>query len=157
MNVAFKNISKIKFEGPKSQNPLAFKHYNPAEVVQGKTMREHLSFLVVYWHTFRRACSHILRHNHPLAGRRLPLGGERPRLGAARVRVHRNTRRLPKRLRSYIEFLDEVYLLLRSIQKIAIIVISLGLIAITVWYWCTGHPCQMGKLITTMLMRFLPK
>lgn len=53
MDTAFKNISKIKYEGPKSKNPPAFKHYNPAEPVEVKTMREHLRFSVVYWHTFR--------------------------------------------------------------------------------------------------------
>jgi len=53
METAFKNISKIKFEGPKSKNPLAFKHYNPAELVDGKSMRDQLRFSVVYWHTFR--------------------------------------------------------------------------------------------------------
>ena len=57
METIFKNISKIKYEGPKSKNPLAFKHYNPAEVVEGKTMREQLRFSVVYWHTFRNALS----------------------------------------------------------------------------------------------------
>jgi len=50
---AFPNISKISYEGPKSKNPLAFKHYNADEVVAGKTMRDHLRFAVVYWHTFR--------------------------------------------------------------------------------------------------------
>jgi len=49
----FSKIPQIKFEGPKSKNPLAFKHYNPTEKVEGKTMREHLRFSVVYWHTFR--------------------------------------------------------------------------------------------------------
>lgn len=53
MTTAFPNVSKIAFEGPKSKNPLAFKYYNPAEVVEGKTMEEHLRFSVVYWHTFR--------------------------------------------------------------------------------------------------------
>jgi xylose isomerase len=53
MPTAFKDISKIKFEGPKSKNPLAFKHYNANEKVDGKTMSEHLRFSVVYWHTFR--------------------------------------------------------------------------------------------------------
>jgi xylose isomerase len=53
MQTAFENITKIKFEGLKSKNPLAFKHYNPAEIVEGKTMKEHLRFSVVYWHTFR--------------------------------------------------------------------------------------------------------
>lgn len=50
---AFPEIPTIAYEGPKSKNPLAFKHYNPEEVVEGKTMREHLRFSVVYWHTFR--------------------------------------------------------------------------------------------------------
>jgi len=53
MKAAFPEISKINYEGPGSKNPLAFKHYNPEEVVAGKTMREHLRFAVVYWHTFR--------------------------------------------------------------------------------------------------------
>ncbi|KAA1245406.1 xylose isomerase [Aquimarina sp. RZ0] len=48
----FKNISKIKFEGKDSDNPLAFKYYNPDQVVVGKTMREHFKFAVAYWHTF---------------------------------------------------------------------------------------------------------
>ncbi len=53
MQTAFKNISKIKFEGPKSKNPLAFRHYDPEERVEGKTLRDHLRFSVAYWHTFR--------------------------------------------------------------------------------------------------------
>ena len=51
MSEAFPNIKTIKYEGPKSKNPLAFKHYNPKEKVEGKTMAEHLRFSVVYWHT----------------------------------------------------------------------------------------------------------
>ena len=50
---AFKEIKNIPYEGAKSKNPLAFKHYNPAELVEGKSMRDHLRFSVVYWHTFR--------------------------------------------------------------------------------------------------------
>jgi xylose isomerase len=53
MGEYFKNIPKIKFEGAGSDNPLAFKHYNPDEVVAGKTMKEHLRFAVAYWHTFQ--------------------------------------------------------------------------------------------------------
>src|SRR6188768_1322253 len=53
MQKAFPKVTKIKFEGPQSKNPLAFKHYNPDEIVAGKTMRDHLRFAVVYWHTFR--------------------------------------------------------------------------------------------------------
>jgi len=53
MPSAFPHIAQIQFEGPSSRNPLAFKHYNATEVVAGKTMRDHLRFAVVYWHTFR--------------------------------------------------------------------------------------------------------
>ena len=48
----FKGIGDIKFEGKDSDNPLAFKYYNPDQVVAGKTMREHFRFAVAYWHTF---------------------------------------------------------------------------------------------------------
>ena len=48
----FKGIDKIKYEGPNSKNPLSFKHYNPNEVVAGKTMKEQLRFAMSYWHTF---------------------------------------------------------------------------------------------------------
>lgn len=53
MKSAFPKIGQIPYEGPKSKNPLAFKHYDANEIVGGKTMREHLRFAVVYWHTFR--------------------------------------------------------------------------------------------------------
>lgn len=53
MQKAFPSIGKIQYEGPKSKNPLSFKHYNADEIVAGKTMRDHLRFAVVYWHTFR--------------------------------------------------------------------------------------------------------
>ena len=43
----------IPFEGPDSKNPLAFKYYNPQQVVDQKTMKEHLRFSVAYWHTFK--------------------------------------------------------------------------------------------------------
>ncbi len=48
----FKGIGEIKFEGKDSDNPLAFKYYNPNQVVAGKTMREHFKFSIAYWHTF---------------------------------------------------------------------------------------------------------
>ena len=47
----FPEIPRIAYEGPKSKNPLAFKHYNPDEIVEGKTMRDHLRFSIVFWHT----------------------------------------------------------------------------------------------------------
>ncbi|WP_391574691.1 xylose isomerase [Cohnella sp.] len=48
----FPNVPQIQYEGRDSQNPFAFRHYNPQEVVLGKTMEEHLRFAVAYWHTF---------------------------------------------------------------------------------------------------------
>ncbi|MDY7394886.1 xylose isomerase [Aureibaculum sp. 2210JD6-5] len=48
----YKGIGEIKFEGKESNNPLAFKYYNPKKVVAGKTMREHFKFAIAYWHTF---------------------------------------------------------------------------------------------------------
>ncbi|MBP1838719.1 xylose isomerase [Formosa algae] len=48
----YKGIGDIKFEGKESDNPLAFKYYNPEQVVAGKTMREHFRFAIAYWHTF---------------------------------------------------------------------------------------------------------
>jgi xylose isomerase len=42
----------VKFEGPDSRNPLAFKWYDENRVIAGKTMKEHLRFAVAYWHTF---------------------------------------------------------------------------------------------------------
>ena len=50
---AFPEVDRINCEGPDTKNPLAFRWYNPEEVVEGKTMAEHLRFSVVYWHTFR--------------------------------------------------------------------------------------------------------
>jgi xylose isomerase len=52
MAAFFPGIGSIAYEGPDSNNPLAFKHYNPQELVEGKTMAEHLRFSVAYWHAF---------------------------------------------------------------------------------------------------------
>ena len=48
----FKGIGEVKFEGKESDNSLAFKYYNPEQMVAGKTMREHFKFAIAYWHTF---------------------------------------------------------------------------------------------------------
>ena len=50
---AFPGITKIRYEGPSTKNMLAFRHYDPDALVEGKTMRDHLRFAVSYWHTFR--------------------------------------------------------------------------------------------------------
>ncbi|TWT21404.1 xylose isomerase [Luteimonas marina] len=51
----FPGIGTIPFEGPGSDNPLAFKVYDAEKKIGGKTMREHLRFAVCYWHTFCNA------------------------------------------------------------------------------------------------------
>ncbi|MCL2600907.1 MAG: xylose isomerase [Treponema sp.] len=48
----FPGIGKINYEGPKSDNPLAFKYYDPDKVIAGKKMKDHLRFAVAYWHSF---------------------------------------------------------------------------------------------------------
>jgi xylose isomerase len=48
----YPGIGKIKFEGKKSKNPLAFRWYNPEQVVGGKKMKDHLRFAVAFWHSF---------------------------------------------------------------------------------------------------------
>jgi len=48
----FKGIPQIKYEGPASDNPLAFHWYDESKVVAGKTMKEWLRFSVAYWHSF---------------------------------------------------------------------------------------------------------
>ncbi|PCJ98239.1 MAG: xylose isomerase [Flavobacteriaceae bacterium] len=48
----FKGIGKIQFEGKDSDNPLAFKYYNPEQVVAGRKMKDWFKFSIAYWHTF---------------------------------------------------------------------------------------------------------
>lgn len=48
----FPNIGRIPFEGPDSDNPLAFRYYQPEVKVANKTMAEHLRVAVAYWHAF---------------------------------------------------------------------------------------------------------
>ena len=48
----FRDITEIPFEGADSTNPLAFRHYNPDEIVMGKRMADHLRFATCYWHNF---------------------------------------------------------------------------------------------------------
>ena len=49
----FPKIKAIRYEGPQSTNPLAFRYYNPAEKIEGKTLKEAMRFSIAYWHSFR--------------------------------------------------------------------------------------------------------
>lgn len=48
----FPGVPQIRYEGPESDNPLAFKAYDPERQVRGRRMEDHLRFAVCYWHTF---------------------------------------------------------------------------------------------------------
>ncbi|MFD3189813.1 xylose isomerase [Sedimentitalea sp. HM32M-2] len=52
MSRFFDAIAPVRYEGPDSSNPLAFRHYDPDEIVLGKRMADHLRFAVAYWHAF---------------------------------------------------------------------------------------------------------
>ena len=52
MQAYFDQLDRVRYEGPKTTNPLAFRHYNPDELVLGKRMEDHLRFAAFYWHTF---------------------------------------------------------------------------------------------------------
>lgn len=48
---AYSEIGVIPYLGAASDEPFAFKYYDPDEVICGKPMREHLKFAMSYWHT----------------------------------------------------------------------------------------------------------
>ncbi|MCH5719764.1 xylose isomerase [Niabella hibiscisoli] len=48
----FKGIPQIKYEGPESDNPMAFRWYDENRIVAGKTLKEHFRFACAYWHSF---------------------------------------------------------------------------------------------------------
>ena len=48
----FKEINSVSYEGPESDNPLAYRFYDPEKTVMGKSMKDHLRFAIAYWHTF---------------------------------------------------------------------------------------------------------
>lgn len=48
----FPSIDKIEYEGPDTDNHLAFRYYDESKKVAGKTMKEHFRFAIAYWHSF---------------------------------------------------------------------------------------------------------
>ncbi|MEM6616411.1 MAG: xylose isomerase [Pseudomonadota bacterium] len=52
MTSYFDGISPAGFEGPETENPLAFRHYDPVEMVFGKRLEDHLRFAIAWWHSF---------------------------------------------------------------------------------------------------------
>ncbi|MEJ7737981.1 MAG: xylose isomerase [Chitinophagaceae bacterium] len=48
----FKGIGEVKYEGPQTDNPFAFRWYDENKVVGGRTMKDYLRFSCAYWHSF---------------------------------------------------------------------------------------------------------
>jgi xylose isomerase len=48
----FPGIGQIQYEGPQSDNPMAFRWYDENKVVAGKTMKDYFRFSCAYWHSF---------------------------------------------------------------------------------------------------------
>jgi xylose isomerase len=48
----FKGLKPVKFKGPRSKDPLSYRHYNKDELVMGKRMEDHIRPAIAYWHTF---------------------------------------------------------------------------------------------------------
>ena len=48
----FSEIEPVRYAGPETNDPLAYRYYDAKRVVLGKTMEEHLRISVAYWHTF---------------------------------------------------------------------------------------------------------
>ncbi len=48
----FADIDPIRYEGPESNNELAYRWYDKDRVILGKRMEDHLRFAVCFWHTF---------------------------------------------------------------------------------------------------------
>jgi xylose isomerase len=82
----FPGIPVIAHEGPGTNNPLAFRHYNPDEVIDGRSMAEHLRFSIAYWHAFRGTGSDPFGPgtiNRPWESGRDPLSIAKARMDAA--------------------------------------------------------------------------
>jgi len=82
----FPRIPVIAHEGPGTDNPLAFRHYNPDEVIDGRSMAEHLRFSIAYWHAFRGTGSDPFGPgtiNRPWETGRDPLSIAKARMDAA--------------------------------------------------------------------------
>jgi xylose isomerase len=83
----FSGIGKISYEGPKSDNPLAFKYYDPEKQIGNKKMKDHLRFAIAYWHSFCADGSDPFgapTHPHPwIADAQSPMEAAEHKLDAA--------------------------------------------------------------------------
>ncbi len=82
----YPGIGKIPYEGKESDNPLAFKFYDPDKVIGGKTMKEHFRFSVAYWHSFCNVLDDPFgpgTRTFPWAGSGSPMDQAKAKLDAA--------------------------------------------------------------------------
>jgi xylose isomerase len=47
----FSKFATVKYEGPSSDNALAYQWYDAEKIVMGKPLKDHLRFAVAYWHS----------------------------------------------------------------------------------------------------------
>ena len=82
----FKEIGTINYEGPESDNPLAFRWYNPELIIAGKSLKDHMRFAGAYWHSF---CGNGgdpfggATHLHPWDIKADPVGRAKDKMDAA--------------------------------------------------------------------------
>ena len=91
----FPSIERIRYEGPESENPLAFRYYDADRVVLGKRMEDQLRFAVCYWHSFGFAGADVFGAGDlraAVARRRRPDGARRTQ-DRGRLRVLHEARR----------------------------------------------------------------
>jgi len=48
----FGDVEPIRYEGPESDNPLAYRYYDKDKRVLGSRMEDHLRASICYWHNF---------------------------------------------------------------------------------------------------------
>lgn len=79
----FDSVEPIKYEGPDSGNPLAFRYYDAEREVLGKRMADHLRFAVCYWHSFAAPGDDVFGDGTWDRPWNDDLGGARAKLAAA--------------------------------------------------------------------------
>ncbi len=76
----FSDLETVRFSGPDSDDPLAYRYYDADRVVLGRPLRDHLRFAVAYWHSLAMNGSDLfgaptlhrpwMRNPDPMAGAR---------------------------------------------------------------------------------------
>jgi xylose isomerase len=62
----FNSFKTVRYEGPTTENPLAYRWYDPNRVVMGKPLKDQLRFAVAYWHSL------AMQGSDPFGGPTIP-------------------------------------------------------------------------------------